>query len=353
MRDLFLTVITRISFVVPSVCPLIVANRDREVVAVGMNIFDRFVERHSSNYTEDDDCEMMYNNEACPCPSCRRLLDSRSYQLAAMTSLYLAIKLRITCEDDDYGEDGYFVSSYNSGGSYHQRKLTFRLQSFAELSRGQFVSQDIVEMEKALLATVRWRVHPPTPMLFVSYLLATLFPPASHNQRRFDLVLHVVRELARYCTELAVCLGRDCSRHPASAVAFAAILESMDLLTYTALPQGLRDVFVERAQRVSLVPPDQGLRAVLRKALWPELIMDKKKGKGSDPAMNSSSSSTSTQQRHPITMARDFGLLDLDRLCPQQSVPTTIIATTPPLSPKRHGVRPQHQQEASPISVRR
>ena len=260
-----------------------------------------------------------------------------------MTSLYLAIKVRVTCEEESYDEDGFPSSCYtysnsNSNSSAGQQgKLTFRLQSFVELSRGQFVVEDICEMEQTLLATVHWRVHPPTPMLFVSYLLSTLLP-MGQSHRRFDLVLHVVRELARYCTELAVCLGHDCSRHPASAVAFAAIVESMDLLTFTALPQDLRDVFVQRARRIRMVPPDLQLRAALRKALWPELISDNDVG----------SDQPASTQRHPITMARDFGLLDVDRLYPA-AAPT--MSTTPPLSPKRYAGR--HHQQASPISVRR
>lgn len=298
-----------------------------------MNIFDRFLVRYNNSISLRADEDF----DSCLCPSCRRLLDSRTYQLAAMTCLYLSIKLCVTCEDDQHeDEQGFSCQSSH----YAHRKLTFRLQSFAELSRGQFVPQDICDMEKTILQTVQWRVHPPTPMLFVSYMLTALLPvPDGNNNGRFDLVLHVVRELARYSTELAVCLGCECSGDRPSAVALAAILESMDLLTLAALPQDLRDLFRQRAGNI-MPPPSLRLRASLRKALWPELIVD------------STDTAEVASTRHPISMARDFGLLDVERLCPPPAAP--LHTSSPPLSPKRFfsGGR-SHLQETSPISVRR
>lgn len=239
------------------------------------------------------------------------MLDSRTYQLAAMTSLYLAIKLHTDCDDS-------------------RNKRAFKLDIFVELSRGQFVAADICAMEKTMLTVIRWQVHPPTPMIFCSYMLATLMPQnyniTHHDNSRVDLVLHVVRELSRYLTELAVCLGRECSGKPASQVACCAILSSMDLLTNTALPLTVRDSFYCRVFTVLEAPPDLELRAVLQKALWPELLFDE----NSDDA------------RHPISMARDFGLLDMDRLYSSSPV------TTPPVSPKRTTTC---VHEDSPVSV--
>lgn len=313
---------------------LSIDRRSREVVAVGMNIFDRFL----IQYNDDVRVREHEDFESCPCPSCRRLLDSRTYQLGAMTSLYLAIKLCVTYEDDQEHE-GCF-ESFHCMSSQHQpnRKKAFRLQSFAELSRGQFVPQDICDMEQSLLTAVRWRVHPPTPMLFVTYLLTSLLPVQCNINGRCDLVLHVVQELARYCTELAVCFGIECSNHPASAVALAAIQESMDLLTDGALPQAVRVLFRQRAGNI-MPPAPRRLRETLRNAILPELIVDN----------NNCAEISAT--RHPISMARDFGFLDVERLL----CPTGLgIASTPPLSPKHSfpvGVRTQ--QHTSPISVRR
>lgn len=210
------------------------------------------------------------------------MLDSRTYQLAAMTSLYISIKL------DHYGK----------------RLKRFKLHSFVELSRGQFVGEDIVNMENAILQTLTWRVHPPTPMTFVSYFLKVLMPHS--HKPKFDLVLHVVREIARYLTELSVCLGSECSGKTSSQIALASLTSAMDLLTEEALPMEIRDIFTGKiAKRLHVTTPDLELRHVLSRSLWPELLFDE-------------------NTQHPIAMARDCGLLDVDR-----------ISTTPPGSPKR------------------
>ena len=228
-----------------------------------MNMFDRFLLRHDRG-----DSVRSSSPSSCACPSCKRILDSRTYQLAAMTSLYLAIKLHTDCD-------------------HTRNKRTFKLEAFVALSRGQFVPSDICAMEQTMLTVVRWQVHPPTPMIFCSYMLATLMP--NNQSSRFELVLHVIRELARYLTELAVCLGRECSGKPASQVAICAILSSMDLLTVTALPLTVRDVFYDRSVAILRQPPDVELRAVLQEALWPELLFDE----------------NNDDSRHPISMARD------------------------------------------------
>lgn len=274
-----------------------------------MNIFDRFLLRHNQ-------ADSQSSSSSCLCPSCKRRLDSRTYQLAAMTSLYLAVKLHTDCD-------------------HTRQKRSFKLEAFVELSRGQFMPSDICAMEQTMLNVVCWQVHPPTPMIVCSYMLAACMP---ENQcSRFDLVLHVVRELSRYLTELAVCLGRECTGKPASQVAFCAIISSMDLLTVEALPIKVRDAFYDRAVAIlGGLPPDTGLQAVLQKALWPELLFDEE----------------SDDSRHPISMARDFGLLDMDRIYSGGSP-----VTTPPVSPKRTltsftATAPQ-QQQSSPVSVTR
>ena len=96
---------------------------DREVVSGAMNILDRYmaVETKCLNRDRMDIC----SDQAFP-----KAIDSRTFQLTAMTSLYLAIKL------SDNGKGQYSSS----------RKL--RLNSFVELSRGQFCADEITGMER-------------------------------------------------------------------------------------------------------------------------------------------------------------------------------------------------------------
>ena len=322
---------------------------DREIVSTGMNLFDRFLLRHQSN-----ECDPA---AACFCPSCKRSLDSPTYQLAAMTCVFLAVKLH--SQNNSHhpaAEDSSSSSSCRGGGGRRSHKQ-FKLNTFVELSRGQFRAQDICDMEATVLATLRWKVSPPTPMTFVSYLVTTLMPDRemmpSTCQTYYNLVLHVLRELSRYLTELAACVGGGCSYYPASEVAFAAILVSMDLLTHQALPLHVREAFCREFAQVrgeassshtrGSIPH---LRSVLQRALWPEMLLE-----STDDPM-------AAESGHPISMARDYGLLDLDRIHRAQqrhhAEAATAAATsrtgghTPPGSPKRYG-----SFEESPISVAR
>ena len=96
---------------------------DREVVSGAMNILDRYVAKETNCLCEDN--MSIYEDRTC-----LQTIDSRAFQLTAMTSLYLSIKL----SDSDEGQ-------YSS-----TRKL--RLKSFVELSRGQFCADEITEMER-------------------------------------------------------------------------------------------------------------------------------------------------------------------------------------------------------------
>jgi hypothetical protein len=301
---------------------------DREIVSTAMNILDRYLAMGTAN-GHDMDC--------CPCPECQNNVDSRTFQLAAMTSLYLAMKAA------DAGED--HTSSC--------RKL--RLESFVELSRGQFSPDDIISMERTVLKVVQWKIYPPTPMTAVSYLLR-LMP--SHlalpymYRKSYDLVLHVLHELSRYLTELSVCLGSVCVAHTPSQVAYASILLSMELLTSSALPLDIRDNFNEAVVSTSsmsggtiLTPNDeaiQSLTARLRHSFWPEMIMDDYEH---------------AEVGHPISLAVNFGLLDFSHFT-GSSVPSSTVS--PPVTTSCYSQLPEEQPfyvhkslEGSPVSVAR
>ena len=127
---------------------------DRSVVSVAMNILDRFVQVF--RLPSDD-------NSHCLCVACKQSMDSRTFQLASMTSLYIAIKS---------APETATVEEMN-------RRRGFKISTFAELSRGLFSANDIAEMEQAILSTLTWLVNPPTPMTFVPYLLNIL--PPTHS----------------------------------------------------------------------------------------------------------------------------------------------------------------------------
>jgi Cyclin, N-terminal domain len=257
---------------------------DREVVGVALNFFDRYLVVHKT----DDGSK---NASTCRCPSCQRAVDSSTFQLGAMTALYLAIKLHAeTAEDVPHLDE-------------KPRRMKLRLHSFVELSRGQFSCEDIRSMERTMLTSLQWRVNPPTPMAVVSYLLR-LMPKRSciplKCRYNYDLVLHVIHELSRYLTELSVCLAQVASTTLPSEVAYASILVAMDMLTVAALPIQVRDDFCEDVASVSSMSSqtDHTVRYLmerLRNCFSPDMLLD-------DCDMD---------KHHPISVARELGLMDM------------------------------------------
>jgi uncharacterized protein (UPF0212 family) len=102
---------------------------NRAAVGVALNLLDRYlVLRQVPRNSQVGDCS---------CPSCQRSVSSKLFQLAAMTALYIAVKLHV-CEGSS--EELFCAKS--------RRTKKLRLLSFVDLSRGQFTSQDITTMEK-------------------------------------------------------------------------------------------------------------------------------------------------------------------------------------------------------------
>lgn len=159
----------------------------REMVAISMDLFDRFMATRGNQCT---------GNTAL---------------LTSLTTLHLAVKLHDT------------------------KKI--KLSTLANLSRGQFGPANIEEMEMVILNALGWAVHPPTAYSFISHLLLILPQEASTNVRK-DLY-----ELSRYLTELTVC-DSFFVEHNASTIAFAAILNVMDEMSFSRLSAGIREKFL-------------------------------------------------------------------------------------------------------------
>ena len=212
---------------------------DREVVSVAMNYFDRYLvlvgRRNTVSGTETANGAAGANSgvgsglrlsTATGARSAAVIenIDSRTYQLAAMTALYVATKLHAdrvdplplpqvqpqvqvqgqpqaqatsstatntttTTRPNALNATDHRRSSVNQNlvqhglpsaipptpdapQKVHRSKL--RLSSFVELSRGQFSAKDITDMERHLLDVLGWRVNPPTPMVLVSHLLRVM-----------------------------------------------------------------------------------------------------------------------------------------------------------------------------------
>jgi len=124
----------------------------RETVAISMNILDRFM--------------------ATPAAA-QAMSDRRTYQLAAMTALYTAVKI------------------------HEPEALSPEIVS--KISRDTYSEQEIEAMEVQLLNGVSWHVNPPTPLTFVRQCLSLI-----SESELDEFTREAVYELAKVQTELSV-----------------------------------------------------------------------------------------------------------------------------------------------------
>lgn len=188
----------------------------REVVAISLDLFDRF---------------LATRNNVC---------NGNTALLVSLTTLHISIKL-------------------------HDRKK-IKIATLANLSRGQFGVADIEGLEWTVLAALGWKLHPPTQVSFVHHLLQ-LLPLDVHSN---STLRRDVNELSRYLTELAVCDSYFIDVHN-STVALAAILNVLDQISFTRLPAGVRERFLRNVllrvglnhRDVDIVTARERLRAML------------------------------------------------------------------------------------------
>ena len=170
----------------PSYCSLFL-EFSREVVSISISYLDRYL--------------------------ATRTVNRRVFQLAAMTALYIAIKLY---------ENGHFAIS-----------------SITALSRGYFIAEHIVAMEEIMLKALKWHVHPPTPIAFCRdfmLLISTDLPPKIRCE---------IEDLVRYLTELSACDYWFVTRKP-STIAIASFMYAFELLGYQRIESSYQDDFLQR-----------------------------------------------------------------------------------------------------------
>mmetsp|Transcript_13486 Transcript_13486/g.24412 ORF Transcript_13486/g.24412 Transcript_13486/m.24412 type:complete len:350 (+) Transcript_13486:97-1146(+) len=196
---------------------------DREVVSIALNYLDRVV-AHTTETT----------NARVP---------RKEFQLVAVTSLYLAIKL--------HGETDAVEGA--------PRKL--RINAFVELSRGMFTIETLETTERAILSNLEWNVNPPTTVCFVASLLR-LLPASWDSQPLHASVASSIFEMARYLTELSVCVSTFSFKFKSSEISYSAILCAIDALRDSVpLPYGARIAFLNSvAESTSLTPGADEIR---------------------------------------------------------------------------------------------
>jgi len=177
-------------------------NFERELVSVSLSYLDRYLSKS------------------------HRWRDTIRVQLAAVTSLYLAIKL------------------------YGIRKVSLSL--FVKLSKGRFSMDHILAMEGVILEDLSWKVHPPTTLSFVNHFLVVL-----NSESEISAMKHRVNEISRFLTELSAMEYAFVSLKP-SSIALACILNAMDKLRVSK--QAVRSFTEKILERVLLDTGDEEVK---------------------------------------------------------------------------------------------
>mmetsp|Transcript_56013 Transcript_56013/g.167697 ORF Transcript_56013/g.167697 Transcript_56013/m.167697 type:complete len:328 (-) Transcript_56013:530-1513(-) len=174
----------------------------REIVNVAMSYLDRYLSVTS------------------------RVANKRTYQLAAMTSFHLAVKL------------------------YEQRRTAMNMDSLVSLSRGYFTKEHVVAMEASILNALAYRVHPPTAICFYRHMFLLL--PASACA---PIVRHDMEEVGKFLLELSVFEYELATRNK-SSVAVAAVLFAMSRVDEHSLSRRSRAMFLENIMKYSCLDPE-------------------------------------------------------------------------------------------------
>lgn len=170
----------------------------REIVSVAMNYLDR-------------------------CLATSPEVDKSSFQLLAMTCLYVSIKL-------NHHTHLLIPGSHST------------LQSLLELSRGFFSTQDLEQKELELMRRLEWKVHPPAPQYFLETFHAMYLEALEQHQLQEQQQMQCVAmdedpsdkqealDLAHFMIELAT-MDYFFVLYLPSQVALAALVTAVRCLT--------------------------------------------------------------------------------------------------------------------------
>lgn len=160
-------------------------NFQRETVSIAMSCLDRFL---------TSDCARAKKVMLC----------RKEYQLAAMTTLFMAIKIN--------------------------EPVMIDVALLTDLSKGLYTQSDFQNMETDILFGLNWHVNGPTPQTFLLHLLSLAQTSICHSDENSvapSLDLHHVLQVATHQIELSV-QEYDLMTEKPSVIATAAILNSLN-----------------------------------------------------------------------------------------------------------------------------
>mmetsp|Transcript_14807 Transcript_14807/g.25274 ORF Transcript_14807/g.25274 Transcript_14807/m.25274 type:complete len:340 (-) Transcript_14807:43-1062(-) len=154
---------------------------ERETVLLAMQLVDRFLSTSTSDLVKG------------------ALLSRERFQLVAIASLYIAVKVN------------------------ENAKVAFSSDAFSEMSEGIYSKHDIEDMEMSILESLSWRVYAPTSWQIAQHILTLLVPNVDLRATKWSYIFDEVQ----FHTEFAV---RDYyfATQRTSTVALAAIFNVVD-----------------------------------------------------------------------------------------------------------------------------
>lgn len=200
-------------------------NFDREVVSYAMSFLDRTVAALTTTGAFDADAKIQEQQGPPP----QEPVSKRKIQLIAVTALMMAIKIH--GETDDLEGP--------------RRKL--RIGTFVTLSHGFFTVETIEAMERKMLELLKWNVNPPTSLRFINSYLALCpewdSPDEEQPRQQYATAMRNITDVARYLSELSVCVSSFSSEHCTSVTAYASIVCALEALK-DPLPARIRSAFL-------------------------------------------------------------------------------------------------------------
>ena len=163
--------------------------------------------------------------------------DCTAFKLASITSLYLAVKV-------------------------HNQK-PFSMSSLASLSRGEYLVEDIAEMETVLLKALDWSMCPPTASCFCGHFQALLPSLGSKPSVR-----NTILQRSRFFSELSVMDYSLTVSLKQSEVAFAGILNSLAGLSSSLLSTEEKKEFVKSIEECTGIDHRSGNVKMAQGKLW-------------------------------------------------------------------------------------
>lgn len=175
-------------------------------------------------------------------------LDRAAYKLAATTCLILAMKV-------------------------HHSKRVFLTDIIHDLSRGEFDSEDIARMEKQIVDSLQWLLHPPTPQ---NYITRLLIMTTDISSKIYGFNPTSVCEYAIFFSELSV-LDYYFVTQRQSVVAVACIINAMEGLGLLTARHTIDPWFTTRDNMTNFIvnmcmlvhqEPDLRYISYIRGKLW-------------------------------------------------------------------------------------